>query len=396
MLNPITRYRFKSPLLTSLVRGIDWVGYLFVRQKAFRKDHIKKILVIRLDDLGDVILATPTIRNIKENFPNAAIDILVKSSTKDIVLNNPCVKKIWVLDPFWMRSKKPFPFKQLIQLVQQLRRENYDLAFELRGNPFNIILAFLCRSRHRAGYGAQGLGFLLTSVIPYDGNPKHEIERNFDLLRGLDLSVSSKHPELIIPEAADLFVDRFLEENTVSKDDMLVCLHPGAPWQARRWPQERFAALADGLIATYRLKVVLIGGGDERELCSSIRDLAGLKNKNHIILAAGATDIAGTAALIKRCRLFIGNDSGPMHIASAVNTDTVALFGPQTPVLFGPNGAKATAVYRKVHCSPCIQKDGRGCSRGLQCCEGLLHITAEDVMRVIEKKLTELSPIKKV
>jgi predicted lipopolysaccharide heptosyltransferase III len=390
MLNPITRYRFKSPLLTLLVRAIDWTGYLFVRHQAFRKDHIKKILVIRLDDLGDVILATPAIRNIQENFPDAAIDILVKSSTKDIVLNNPHINKIWVLDPFWMRSKKPFTFKQMIHFVQQLRRENYDLALELRGNPFNIILAFLCRSRYRAGYGAQGLGFLLTCVIAYADGVKHEIERNLDLLRGLDLSVSSHHPELFIPDAADRFVDRFLKENTVSKGDMLVCIHPGAPWQARRWPQERFAALADALIAAYKSKIVLIGSGDEKALCSAIRNLAGPENRNQIISAAGAMDIAATAALIRRCRLFIGNDSGPMHIASAVNTDTVALFGPQTPELFGPRGAQAAAIYRKVDCSPCIQKGGRGCMRGLQCCEGLLHITADDVMDVIEKKFTKL------
>jgi predicted lipopolysaccharide heptosyltransferase III len=385
MLSPIRSYRFKSPLVTLLARAIDRAGYFFVRQKAFRRDHIKKILVIRLDDIGDVVIATPAIRNIQENFPDAAIDVLVKSSTKDIFLNNPRITKTWVLDPFWLRSKKPSTLKQLMQLVRQLRKENYDLAFELRGNPFNIILAFLCRSRYRAGYGAQGLGFLLTSVIPYDDGAKHEIERNFDLLRGLDLSVAAHLPELFIAGEADRFADRFLEENNASNNDMLVSLHPGGPWMPKRWPQDRFAALADALIATYGSKIILIGSDDEKALCSAIRDLARPEHRNHIVIAAGATDVAGTTALIKRCKLFIGNDSGPMHIASAVNTATVALFGAQTPLLFGPSGAKAEAVYRKVVCSPCVQKDDRGCGRGLKCCEGLLLITPEDVMGIVGK-----------
>jgi heptosyltransferase II len=385
MLNPVRMYRFKSRWIAMAVRTFDDAGYRIVKQKALPKGDIKRILLIRLDDIGDVILATPAIRNLKELFPSARIDMLVKSSTKDILLNNPCINRTWVFDPFWMRSTKPSGLIHLVGLIQQLRKEKYDLAVELRGNPFNIAFAFLSNSRQRVGYGAQGLGFLLTSVIPYDMNPKHEIERNLDVLRGLGLSMSSKNPEVFISKAAEQFANRFLEANQVGQDDLVISIHPGAPWFPRRWPQERFALLANALITRYNSKIILIGSGNETKLCAGILDLVAGDYRHHVLIAAGATDLLGAAALIKRSRLFIGNDSGPMHIAHAVNTDCVALFGPQTPVLFGPGGNIARAIYSKAACSPCIQKANKGCSRGLSCCEGLLNITPEDVLRVIEQ-----------
>lgn len=388
MLNPITRYRFKSRRLTLSVRTLDAVGYRFARQRSLRKEQIGKILVIRLDDIGDVILATPVLRNLKESFPDATIDLMVKSSTQDVVVNNPWVNRIWTLEPFWMRTAKPSGPMRWLLLIRQLRKEGYDLVLELRGNPFNLILAFLSGSRHRVGYGAQGLGFLLTAVVPYDNNARHEIDRNLDVLRGLGLPVRSKKPEFFIPDTAARLTERFLKACRVSDDDLLVCIHPGAPWLPKRWPKERFAAVAEALIGKYGSKIVLIGNADEMRLCSAVRDQITLGNRNHVVVAAGITNLHGTAALIKRAVLFIGNDSGPMHMAHAFETNTVALFGPQSPAFFGPLQNRAVAIFKKVECSPCFQKIDKGCPRGLSCCEGLLNITPEDVLTAIEENFS--------
>lgn len=384
MLNPITRYRFKSRRLTCAVRALDAVGYRFAQQRTLRGEQIRKILVIRLDDIGDVILATPVIRNLKEAFRDASLDILVKSSTAEIVENHPCVDRIWTLDPFWMRTAKPTRLSMMWDLVHDLRQQRYDLALELRGNPFNIVLVALSGSRWRVGFGAQGLGFLLTSVVPYDDSARHEIERNLDLLRALELPVLFNKPELFLSYTARLEAEDFLLKHNLLRQSSIVCVHPGAPWLPKRWPQERFALLANTLVERYLAGIVMIGTHSEARLCAGIRELVSSKNRDQVVIASGLLSLPGSAALIQRANLFIGNDSGPMHIAQALGTETIALFGPQTPDSFGPYQSSATAIYKKVACSPCVQKAGRGCARGFACCQGLLEISHEDVLNVVE------------
>ena len=388
MKSPIARYRFSSPLVAALARSVDRAGYFFARRRELRAEGVRKILVIRLDDIGDAILATPALRALQENFPGAAVDVLVKSSTKDIFLHSPRVRKTWVVDPLWMRAKRPTPLRGLLRLIFQLRAEHYDLTLELRGNPFNILLAYFSGGGCRAGYGAQGLGFLLTCVIPYDFAARHERERNLDVLRGLGLRVSSAPPtEIFIPAGADKFAARFLEQRAINQRDLLVSMHPGAPWRPRRWPKENFAALARMLAEAFQAKIMLIGSADERELCAEISALAGPGQQEAVFSAAGETDLLQTAALIRKSTLFIGTDSGPMHLASAAEVPVVALFGPQTPELFGPTGARSEAIYGKAVCSPCVQKEGGGCRRMLSCCEGLAGITPEQVFAAAKKIL---------
>jgi heptosyltransferase II len=365
-------------------KGVDVAGYLWMKEKGLPKDDIKKILLIRVDDIGDVILATPVIQNLQEYFPLAAIDLLLKSSTKPIVLNHPCVKQIWELDPFWMRSAKPFNLARFRTLIRQLRGEKYDLTIELRGNPFNILLTSFIGSRYRVGYGAQGLGFLLTSAVPYEETLKHEIERNLDILRGLRLPISSQRPEFFVSEAAESRIQGFLRENGIQGEHLLVAMHPGASWPPKCWPIENYATLATVLIDRHRAKIILIGDTKETGLCIRLRDIMGPEERQHVVIAAGATTLQETAALIKSSKLFIGSDSGPLHIAHAVNTSAVALFGPQSPVMYGPHQNSAVAIYRKVDCSPCIQKVSQGCQRGLTCCDGLMSITPEEVLETIE------------
>lgn len=365
-------------------KAVDAVGYLCARAKALPRDCIMNILVIRLDDIGDLVLATPVVRNLKEAFPAARIDMLVKSSTSIIVRNNPCINRVWELDPFWMRSPKPYGFNRYVALIRQLRRERYDLTLELRGNPFNILLAFFIGGGHRVGYGAQGLGFLLNSVVPYEDNPKHEIERNLDVLRALRTPIRSQMPEFFISEAAVSGAEVFLREHEVHEEDLLIAIHPGASWPPKCWPIENYAALAAELIDRYRAKIILIGATKESGLCIRLRDIMRSEERQHVVIAAGATTLQETAALIKSSKLFIGSDSGPLHIAHAVNTSAVALFGPQNPVMCGPHQNSAVAIYRKADCSPCVQKVSQCCHRGFTCCEGLLSITPQDVLEAVE------------
>lgn len=385
MANPNKTYRLSRSWVKIFTESLDRIGYCCTKEKAFKDGSIGRILLVRLDDIGDVLLATPVIRNLKEAFPDASLDMLVKSSTAEIVENHPCVDRIWTLEPFWMRTAKPSRPSVIWDLVHYLRQQRYDLALELRGNPFNILLVALSGSRWRVGFGAQGLGFLLTSVVPYDVSAKHEIERNLDLLRALELPVHFNKPELFLSDTARLEAEDFLFKHNLLQQSPIVCIHPGAPWLPRRWPQERFVLLVDTLVERYLAGIVLIGSHSEAGLCAAIRELVSSKNRDQVAVASGLLSLSGSAALIERANLFIGNDSGPMHIAQALGTETIALFGPQTPDSFGPYQSSATAIYKKVPCSPCVQKAGRGCARGFACCQGLLEISHEDVFNLIER-----------
>lgn len=388
------RYRINKKHALVLIKIIDFIGYTIFRlfkksRKDIVQDKIKKILIIRLDNLGDVILATPFIKAVKRNFPNAKIDILIKSLTKDILINNPHLNKIITFEPFWMGSSKPFNFFQIIGSIKKLRKEKYNIIFELRGNPFNILFASLIGSKYRIGYGAQGLGFLLTHLIDYDIKQKHEIERNLDILRILNFKIHSKKPEIFLSKKDEKFAEVFFKKNKINKKDLVVCIHPGAPWFPKRWPKERFAELADKLIEKYKAKIILIGSEDEIKLTNRIINLLKEKNKKNIFNIAGKTTTTQLTALIKKCCLFIGNDSGPMHIAATVNIPIIAFFGPSDPRLFGSYGKNNVIIYKKVECSPCIQRVNRGCKFDFPVCKGLLKINTEDVLEVVEKIRTK-------
>ena len=173
----------------------------------------------------------------------------------------------------------------------------------------------LIGSRYRVGYGAQGLGFLLTSVVPYDETLKHEIEQKSDILRGLRMPISSQMPEFFVSEAAVARMQGLLRESGIHGENFLVAIHPGASWAPKCWPLEHYAALTTALIKRHRAKIILIGDTKETGLCNRLRDLMGPKARRHVVNAAGATTLHETAALIKGSTLFIGSDSGPLHIA---------------------------------------------------------------------------------
>ncbi len=176
----------------------------------------------------------------------------------------------------------------------------------------------------------------------------------------------------------------FLRESGIHGEHFLVAMHPGASWPPKCWPIEHYAAVATALIDRHRAKIILIGDTKEAGLCIRLRDIMGPEERRDVVIAAGVTTLHETAALIKSSKLFIGSDSGPLHIAHAVNTSAVALFGPQSPVMYGPHQNPAVAIYRKADCSPCIQKVSQGCHRGLTCCKGLMSITPEEVLETIE------------
>jgi lipopolysaccharide heptosyltransferase II len=392
----VEKYRFSSKIIKFLAWIIDFFGYSFFGLLSMfgmykyngqiKTKNAGKMLVVRLDDVGDVVLATPFIRALKENFPESKIDMLVKNSTKKILANDPHLRRVISFEPFWMRTKKAFGFAKTLKFINSLRKEKYDIIFDLRGNPFNILLMFFIGGKYRVSYNSQGMGFLLTHCVK-ETELKHSAERNFNILRSISLKVKSKQPKVYLSERDRKFADLFLIKNGIKNGDFIVGVHAGASWRPRIWPKERFAEAIGRLVQKYNAKIILFGSKDEQELVKSIICLAGKESYDSIANACGKTNLTQLAALLSKCSLFIGNDSGPMHIASSLRIPMIALFGSQSPEIFGPYQNKnAISIYKQEECSPCIQKLNCGCAKGFDVCRGMLKIKVTDLLNAVRRK----------
>lgn len=354
----------------------------FFRQTIHPHSLSPRILLIRLDHIGDVLMTTPAIHALRRHYPKSFLAILVSPSSYPIVENNPDIDKIYTFNVPWFdggRSQR-ISLKAYFQLLRILRKERFDIAVDCRGD-FRVLFlfSFLSGSRRRVGFTHLGGEFLLSDGVDYDEH-KHFVELNFDLINSLDVPVHSGiHYYIHSSDEDKSYIQTMLTEFGIIEDDMIIGIHPTTipHWKLKRWRQDRFAELADQLSVKYKAKIVFTGSEHDREsiqrICSLMKETA--------YNAAGKTSLHQLAMLISFCQLFISNDSGPMHIAVAVKTPLVAIFGPTNPKKSGPYGNPE--LYRVVQHSvlcpyPCFVTE---CSRNHECME---EITVKNVLHVCQ------------
>lgn len=332
---------------------------------------IGKILIVRTDRIGDVLLSTPIIKATRHTFPKAHIVFMARPYTSCIVNGNPYLDEVIVYDKYgahrsWWGS---------LRFAFTLRKKRFDLALILHPTNRAHIVTFLAGIPVRIGYRKK-FGFLLTEAIEDKKRfgQKHELEYNFDLAKLAGIEPIDKSLFMSIDKEDERFIDEVLEENGITSSDNLVAFHPGASCPSKRWPPKNFSVVGDRLGGTYNLKLVIVGGEDDRRYAKEMECQMKLKPLN----LCGKLDLSQLAALIGRCKLFITNDNGPMHIASAVGTPVVAIFGRRQPGLsptrWGPTGAKDVVLYKDVGCRECL---AHNCRKGFLCLEA---ITVEDVL----------------
>jgi heptosyltransferase-2 len=311
----------------------------------------KKICIIMTSGIGNMVLFVPTLRLLRRNFPDAHLSLLVEPrGTKEIIEESPYVDEILV--------KKITNRSDRERLAKKLREQNYDIMIVsfTSQNFDNAHLAYLSKAQARIGYDSERCGIFYTTKIKSREN-EHEVERNLDILRaiGLDVPEEDKCLELWLSEQDRKTAERFLNDHHIGPGDILVGFHPGSHQDAvyRRWPAQKFAELADVLIEAYGAKIILFGGSGEAGLAGEISG----KTKHVLCSAMGKMSITESAALISRCNLFVTNDSGLMHIAAAVRTPLISLWGPSNPVKSAPYGdsEKCLMVSKNLPCQPCYQ-----------------------------------------
>lgn len=355
--------------------------YKYTRNKKLITNP-RKILLIRLDNIGDVILITPLIKNLKKLFPNAKIDVLVKNSTAPILKKNPYINKIFRLTPPWFarRKENSYDLKKTWGVIKNLRKEEYDLGFELRGQINNLALLALIAPKFKIGYSLKGGSFILDlSCYP---NQIHEVDKNNYLLESFLRKIKVKIPRL--EREPEVFVGKTDIKKTqkiFEKNRFNIVIHCSSAWSYRNYPPKLFAKVINKLVRRKKDSFFsLLTNKSEQKTAKEILEHLEEKSKKNTKIINNLS-ISQLIAFLSECDLFIGNDSGPAHISAALGKKTIVLFGPQDPKRFGPIGKNVRIIYKKVPCSPCRQEKMKdGCPFHRKTCLGLLKIRPEEII----------------
>ncbi len=323
---------------------------------------MKNILVIKLRYLGDIVLCTPLLPLLRKQFSRAHITFLVNAGTEEVLQGNPDVDDIWTLP----RHSRVQQFK----FLWQLRQAKFDLVIDLTDGDRSAFLSWATGASVRLGYNRdrRWRGKCYSQTLPSAYGSMHMVDYHAQALRALGMTEAVSNPELRLEQFQDSNGDP-LPDSWKLKDQPLVLLYPAARYTFKAWPIERFAALADWL-AEKKCQVVLIGAAEERSLGQQIINLCKQKPENLI----GRTSIATLARLIKESELLVGNDGGPLHVASALGCPVLGLFGPTDPAVWGPRGKKTTVIYKGLDCRECFYP---GCDRGEESC--MRQISVDEV-----------------
>jgi heptosyltransferase-2 len=308
-----------------------------------------KILMIKFSGFGNIVLALPTIRAIKKKYPSAEITFLTHTINKAILENETSVDRILTFD-----IEGNFKtFKNIFSLFSKIKKENFDLIIDFEQfSRFSALVSFFSKAPFRIGFYTKGQGRekLFTHKINYNNN-QHTSKTFGDIAKKLKTQIDFNDTKLLISSNDKKKVGFLLHKNNLLKKDILVGIHPGCGINnpKRKWQKEKFAQLADFLIDTYGYKIFFTGTNTENELIKEIQSMM----RNNSINFCDSTNIRETAELISRCKCFISNDTGPLHLASAMKIPVVSFFGPNTPLLYGPLGENNLIFYKNLSCSPC-------------------------------------------
>jgi len=354
-----------------------------------RKDHLRdvkinKILITRLDSIGDVVLSTPILKPIKKRYPNAIINYLLSSQSQDIILGNPSVDEVIVYDAPWHFSKGIVEdVKNYLKILRLLRRKKYDLVLDLEGNAKSIFfISFMSKAPVRVSRDWTGGGYLLTKAVPWH-EKKHMVEYQADVARAIGVEINDYEPLINLGPKEKEYVDMVFKQNNIKSEKFLSILSIGTRRVTKCWPPERFAEIGDWMIRSFDARIVITGAPNEMKIAKGIRDIM---EEDACVLAGKTKSLKQLAAVMERASLVIGNDSGPMHIASAMKTPSISLFSSGLPSEYRPYGNIHLFIQKgNIDCRPCAE---RKCIRPEGFCMDL--ITVEDVKEAVKIQIKRI------
>ncbi len=305
-------------------------------------DSVHRILVVKPCCFGDVLMATPALRALKRKFPDASIDVLTTEWCAEALRNNPDVNGVF-------RYPSKLSIGPFMRLVQRVREEHYDVGVGLDRSPFVNLLLDLGRIPVRAGIDSSGRGIGLTHRAATKPG-QHETELYLSVVAGIGAVQDDPRPVYRVLDSARAEVDELIGN---ARDPIVVihpggAVNPGSTFLSKRWPAEYFGALASELVQRLGASIVVVGAESDLDAVQGTVDMTDATVTN----LANRLTIPQLAAVCERARLYVGNDSGMSHLASAVGTPTVTIFGPTSPAMYRPLGPDA------IFCAPSRRSTG--------------------------------------
>lgn len=317
---------------------------------------------------------TPALSALRKGFPNSHISLLINPWVKEIFDGNPDFDETIIFD----EKGKERTLRGKIRFIHSLRDKNFDMGIIMQSRSYKAaLLVYLSGIPERIGYSHSLRNLLLTRIVKRPKSSVHAIDMFLNIVLSLGVEPARKEPYLAFSPEANAWADRFLEKQGVKGGELLIGINPGAFKQSKRWPEPRYAELCDMMIKELRAKVIIFQGLGEDKIVGRITN----SMREKAIIAK--TSIKELAALTRRCKLFVGNDTGPMHVAAASGTQVITLFGPADPERSRPWGRDHIVIKKDLPCSPC----SRTVCKELKCMES---ITVEDVFQAVRVQLKRI------
>ena len=311
----------------------------------------KRILVIRLDRIGDVVLSTPVIAALRQTYPDSFLAVMVRPACREVVEGHPDLNEVILYE----KEGAHRGILDTMRFARTLRRFQFDTALVLHPSNRSHWIPFLAGIPVRIGYHRK-CGWLLTQRLPHrkQEGSKHEAVYTLELLEVLGVTPPRPEPMVPIQQLAHQRVNEFLTQSKVKPNERLVAIHPSASCISKRWMPERFAQVADRLVTEQGVRICLIADEPDASYAKRVAQMM----RQPALDLSGRLSVGELAALLHRCQLLVSNDSGPVHIAAAVRTPVVDIFGRNqrglSPLRWGPLGDGHVVLHKEVGCVTCL------------------------------------------
>ncbi|MEE4112766.1 MAG: glycosyltransferase family 9 protein [Desulfobacteraceae bacterium] len=346
------------------------------------------ILIVKLSAIGDVVHTLPALNTLRQHYPQACITWLVEAAAADLVLGHPALDHVLVSHrQRWFKglftAQWPVVVKQIAAFICRLRDRQYDMVFDFQAALKGAFWISMVHGRRKIGFD-RGLEhqehsyLVLNERIPAVSMETHALDRNLMMLEAVGIRPSSIEYNLPITPDHDHWASQQLYVSGIPDRQPFVAINPMATWETKLWDPQKFAEVADRVQTEFGWPVVFTGGPGDRAYIENLMKHMHTSAPN----LAGRTDLMTLGALLQRASLMITTDTGPMHIAAAVGTPTVALFGPTAPWRTGPHGKGHRIVRTDSPCSPCFKR------RCPDTCACMSSIRVEQVMCAVNDQLS--------
>jgi ADP-heptose:LPS heptosyltransferase/GT2 family glycosyltransferase len=376
------------------------VETIYAGHPLFHHDEIKRILVVKVDHIGDFVTGIPAIRRLKEIFPAASIHVLASRAARAFAETEDCIDEFIEFEFFHTVSglgPKDISEEEYKALRAQLTPYRFDIAVDLRKHLDTRDVLRYTPARYLAGYDYMGQYPYLDISLEWEGDKSLQRKRShitddlINLVEAIRTAGTSGRTRLVMGGPAGGIPDFLPAEARALFVKPVVAVHPGVGSIMRQWPAEHFAALIDLMMEKNGVNIVLIGGNEEAELADEV--LAQVLRRDGVVSLVGKTSLRQLPELLRACAIYIGNNSGPKHIAAAIGVPTIGLHsGVVDAIEWGPIGQRAVALRRNMTCSPCYLSRLEDCPRNYACMRGLEPTSVQEVAEVflarpVERKL---------